>query len=333
VRWADPERLLLLWLLPVFLGLLVWAVRRRRRLESELGDPAKLRELTEHPGKRWKVFRGALLILAIGLAAAGLARPQSGFRLVTTASAGADVVFVLDVSHSMDARDVAPDRLTAARREIQTMLESLEGSAMGLVVFAGEGRLVSPLSTDREGLASLVETARASDVGRPGSDLGDALALAVRFIRRPGERARAIVLVSDGENLSGDPRPAAVEARRAGVRLFTLGVGGTQGAAIPVVDSTGAVLGERRDPAGEPVRTKLDESLLRELARRGGGRYERADGSGRAAIRVADAIRSRGETEVRGQSIRAYDERYPWFAAAAGLLLLVERAVPRRRRR
>ena len=170
-------------------------------------------------------------------------------------------------------------------------------------------------------------------MGRPGSDIGHALALAVRFIRRPGERARAIVLVSDGENLSGDPRPAAVEARRAGVRLFTLGVGGTQGAAIPVVDSTGAVLGERRDPAGEPVRTKLDESLLRELARRGGGRYERADGSGRAAIRVANAIRSRGETEVRGQSIRAYDERYPWFAAVAGVLLLVERAVPRRRRR
>jgi hypothetical protein len=81
------------------------------------------------------------------------------------------------------------------------------------------------------------------------------------------------------------------------------------------------------------VRTKLDEKLLRDLARSGGGRYERADGSGRAAVRVADAIRSRGNTEVRGRSIRAYDERYPWFAAAAGLLLLAERVVPRRRKR
>jgi Ca-activated chloride channel family protein len=201
------------------------------------------------------------------------------------------------------------------------------------VAFAGEGRLISPLSTDREGLASLVESTRPGDVGRPGSDIGDGLALAARFLKRPGDRPRAVVLVSDGENLSGDPRAGAAAVRRAGARLFVLGVGGTAGASIPIVDSTGAVLGEKRDPAGEPVRTRLDEGLLRDLARRGGGRYERADGSGRAAIRVADAIRSRGDTEVRGRSIRAYDERYPWFAAAAGLLLLAERAVPRRRRR
>jgi Ca-activated chloride channel family protein len=333
VRWAEPERLLLLWLLPVVLGLLIWAARRRARLEADLGEPSALRELTGDPGRGPRLFRGALLLLALAVAGVGLARPQSGFRLVTTTTSGADVVFVLDLSYSMGARDVAPDRLGAARREIRTMLDILEGSPMGLVVFAGEGKLISPLSTDREGLASLVESVRPEDAGRPGSDIEDGLALAARFIRRPGERPRAVVLVSDGENLTGDPRMGAQEVRRAGARLFVLGMGGTEGAAIPIVDSTGAVLGEKRDPAGEPVRTKLDETLLRDLARRGGGRYERADGSGRAAVRAADAIRSGGNTEVRGRSIRAYDERYPWFAAAAGLLLLAERVVPRRRKR
>lgn len=203
---------------------------------------------------------------------------------------------------------------------------------MGLVVFAGEGHLVSPLSTDKDGLASIVESITPGDAGTPGSNLGGGLSLAARFIRRPGDRPRAVVLVSDGENLAGDPAASAAEVRRTGARLFVLGIGGTEGAPIPIVDSTGAVLGEKRDPAGQPVRTKLDERVLRDLARRGEGRYERADGSGRAAIRVADAIRSRGNTEVRGRSIRAYDERYPWFAAAAGILLLVERVVPRRRR-
>ena len=203
---------------------------------------------------------------------------------------------------------------------------------MGLVVFAGEGHLVSPLSTDKDGLASIVESITPDDAGTPGSNIGGGLALAARFIRRPGDRPRAVVLVSDGENLAGDPATSAAEVRRTGARLFVLGIGGTEGASIPIVDSTGAVLGEKRDPAGQPVRTKLDEKVLRDLARRGEGRYERADGSGRAAIRVADAIRSRGNTEVRGRSIRAYDERYPWFAAAAGILLLVERVVPRRRR-
>ena len=332
MRWAEPERLLLLWILPLLLALLVWAARRRRKLEAELGDPAKLRERTMDSGRGPKLLRGALLLLAIAVAAVGLARPQSGFRLVNTTSAGADVVFVLDLSLSMAARDVAPDRLGAARREIQTMIDVLEGSPMGLVAFAGDARLISPLSTDKDGLVSLVETVRAEDVGRPGSDLGEGLALAARFIRRPGDRPRAVVLLSDGENLSGDPTGGATEVRRTGARLFVLGIGRTEGAAIPLVDSTGAILGEKRDPAGEPVRTKLDETLLRDVARRGGGRYERADGSGRAAVRAADAIRSRGDTEVRGRSIRAYDERYPWFAAVAGLLLLAERAVPRRRR-
>jgi len=332
VRWAEPERLLLLWILPLVLGILIWAARRRRKLESELGDAEVLRLLTGDPGRGARLLRGGLLVAALALAAIGLARPQSGFRLVTTTSAGADVVFVLDLSHSMEARDTPPDRLGIARREIQTMLETLEGSSMGLVVFAGEARLVSPLSTDREGLASMIESVRPDDAGRPGSDIAAGLALAARFIHRPGDRPRAVVLVSDGESLSGDPPAGAAEVRRAGARLFVLGVGGTAGAPIPLVDSTGAVLGERRDPAGQPVRTKLDETLLRELARRGEGRYEHADGSGRAGVRIADAIRSQGNTEVRGRSIRAYDERYPWFAAAAGILLLAERAVPRRRR-
>jgi Ca-activated chloride channel homolog len=333
VRWAEPERLLLLWALPILLGLMLWAARRRSRLEAEIGSPEALRDLTEDPGRGLRALRGALLLVALAAAAVGLARPQSGFRLVTSTSIGVDVVFVLDLSHSMEARDVAPDRLGVAKREIQTILEPLEGSPVGLVVFAGEGRLISPLSTDREGLASLVESALPEDAGPPGSDVGDGLALAARFIQRPGDRPRAVVLLSDGEALSGDARAGAAAVRRAGARLFVLGMGGTEGAAIPIVDSTGAVLGEKRDPAGSPVRTKLDEGLLRDLARRGGGRYERADGSGSAGTRIADAIRSRGDTEVRGRSIRAYDERYPWFAAAAGLLLLAERAVPRRRRR
>ena len=140
------------------------------------------------------------------------------------------------------------------------------------------------------------------------------------------------MLVSDGENLSGNPEASVGAVRQAGARLFAIGIGTPQGDLIPVVDSTGAVVGQRREPDGKPVVTRLNEQLLRGLAQRAGGRYERGDGSGAAALRLADAIRSGGGQEVRGRSIRAYDERFPWFAAAAGLLLLAERAVPRRRR-
>jgi len=332
MRWAEPERLALLWLAPALVLLAVWAIRARARLESTFGDPAALRRLTGEVGGMSRALRVALLVAAFTLAVAGVARPLAGFRLVNTATRGADVVVALDLSHSMEARDVRPDRLRAATREITTLLESLEGSSMGLVGFTGEAQVISPLSTDLDGLISMVETASPQDLASPGSDIGAGAELAVRLLRRPGDKPRAVVVVSDGENLSGDPNRGADEARRAGVRIFTIGVGTREGTLIPIVDSTGTVVGRRRGPDGNPVLTRLDEDLLRSLARRGGGRYEHGDGSGRSALRLADAIRSAGGEEVRGRSIRAYDERFPWFAAAAGLLLLAERAVPRRRR-
>lgn len=332
MRWAEPERLLLLWLLPILLAAVAVAWRRRARLEDSLGEAAALRRMTGEAGIGARALRAGLLVAAAALAIAGIARPLAGFRLVTTASRGAEVVVALDLSHSMEARDARPDRLRAAQREVQALLGALEGSSMGLVAFAGDARVISPLSTDVEGLGSMVETARASDVETPGSDLGAALELSGRLLRRPGDRPRAVVLVSDGENLAGDPGAGAEAVRRASARIFTIGLGTTQGAVIPLADSTGAVLGERRDSSGKPVRTRLDESLLGDLARRGGGRYEHGDGSGRAALRIADAVRSAGGEEVRGQSVRAYDERFPWFAAGAGLLLLAERSIPRRRK-
>ena len=332
MRWADPTRLYLLWLIPVFVALWAWARYRRNRLESELGEPGMLRKITGEAGRGALAARIALTVLGVAFAVAALGRPQAGFRFVTTASRGADVVIALDLSHSMEARDVRPDRLRAADREITTLLQALEGSPMGLVGFAGGARVISPLSTDREGLASMVEGASPGDIDAPGSDIGAAVSLAGTLLRRPGDRPRAVVLVTDGENLSGDPRSGMDAVRRSGAKLFVIGMGTSQGATIPIVDSTGTVKGERRGPDGQPVHTRLDDALLRDLARLGGGRYEHGDGSGRSALRLADAIRSGGGQEVRGQTIRTYDERFPWFAAAAGLLLLSARAVPRRRK-
>jgi Ca-activated chloride channel family protein len=332
MRWAEPDRLHLLWLLvPLLLSLIV-AARRRRRLEESLGDPAALRRLTGDPGPGSRRLRGTLLLFAAAAAVLALARPQAGFRLVTTTSRGADVVIALDLSRSMAARDTRPDRLRAAQREAAALTEALEGSAMGLTVFAGEARIVSPLTTDEEGLLSMIQTTRSGDVEKPGSDLASGLELSAKLLHRPGERPRAIVLLSDGEQLQGEASSAIRGIRDAGARLHTIGIGTLAGGPIPVVDSLGVIRGEKRGPDGFPIRTRLDESALRDLARRGGGRYEAGDGSGRAAIRIADAIRSGGGEEVRGRTIRAYEERFPWLAALAGLLLLAERAVPRRRK-
>lgn len=332
MRWANPEFLALFWLMPVLLGVCWMAERRRAAVERSLGDPALLRARSGAPGAALRWAQYALILAAAALAIAGMARPQAGFRLVTTTSRGVDLVVALDLSHSMEARDVPPDRLRAAKRELVSLFSALEGSAIGVVEFSGNARVLSPLTTDTRGLESVVETAVPEDMSAPGSNLAAAMRLAAILLRRPGERPRAVLLVSDGENLEGDPRAAVQAARGAGARLFTLGIGTPEGATIPIVDSTGAVVGKRRDPEGRVVQTKLDEGLLQDLARRGGGRCERGDGTGRAALHLADAIRSEGGVEARGQTVRAYDERYAWFAAAAGFVLVASRLVPRRRK-
>ena len=332
MRWSSPQLVHLLWGVLLLALLWLYAERARRRTERLLGEPAALRALSGDAGPRARAARTGMVLVALAVLCRGLMRPQAGFRLVTTTSQGVDAVIALDVSRSMDARDARPSRLAAAKREALAILNGLEGSRIGLVEFAGSARTVSPLSTDREGLASLVETATTRDVDRPGTDLENALALSARLLARPGERPRAVVLISDGENLEGNPDQALGELKRTGARLYTIGAGTTQGTTIPVVDSTGAVVAAKRDAQGNVVNTHLDEATLRKLAQAGSGRYEHGDGTGTAGLRLVDPLRSGGTYEARGRTIRAYDERFPWFAAAAGLLLLAERLVPRRRR-
>ncbi len=332
MRWSSPELVHVLWGILLLALLALVAERARRRTERSLGEPAALRKLSGEAGPRARAARTALALAALALAVVGLMRPQAGFRLVTTTSQGVDAVIALDLSRSMDARDVHPDRLAAAKREALALLGGLEGSQIGLVEFAGSARTVSPLSTDREGLASIIETATTRDLDRPGTDLGAALTLAARLLARPGDRPRAVVLLSDGENLEGNPRAALDLVKRAGAKLYTIGFGTPQGTTIPIVDTTGAVRGVKRDAEGNVVNTRLDEGALRKLAQAGGGRYEHGDGTGKAGSRLVDPIRSGGSYEARGRTIRAYDERYPWFAAAAGILLIAERLIPRRRR-
>ncbi|HMI30556.1 MAG TPA: VWA domain-containing protein [Candidatus Limnocylindrales bacterium] len=333
MRWSSPQLIHVLWAV-LAVALIAWAAaRERRRTERELGNPDMLRDLSGEATPRARIWRVVLSLLALTLVVLGLMRPQAGFRLVTTTTRGVDAVMVLDLSRSMDARDLRPDRLSAAKREAIALLEALEGSQIGLVTFAGSARIVSPLSTDREGLVSIVQTATTRDLDRPGTNLEEALALAGRLLTRPGDRPRAIVLLSDGENLEGDPRAALQRVKRAGARLYTIGLGTSEGTTIPVIDSTGAARGVKRDASGNVVVTRLDEKMLRSLAQAGNGRYERADGTGRAGLRLVDPMRSGGMYEAKGRTIRAYDERFPWFAAAAGILLILERLVPRRRTR
>ncbi|MEK7348991.1 MAG: VWA domain-containing protein [Candidatus Eisenbacteria bacterium] len=332
MRWAAPEYFTLFWIVSAALAFFLWAARARRRDEAALGDPGALRRRWGAPGPWNGRLRVFLFLAAAAAGIVALARPQAGLRLVSTTSSGPDVVVALDLSESMHARDAKPDRLGAARREIATLLRSMEGSAIGLVGFAGEARVLSPLTTDLEGLRDRIDAASPAEIDVPGSDIGGAVALAGQLLRRPGDRPRAIVLVTDGEQLGGDIARGLPVLRASGASLVVLGVGTPEGATIPLVDTTGAVVGVKRDARGQEVWTRFSDGALRGLARTAGGRYERADGSGRAGRLAAGYARGHERGDRGGRSLRAYDERFHWLAALAALFLTAEALVPRRRR-
>jgi Ca-activated chloride channel family protein len=332
VRWQSPEFLTLLWLLPAAALLVWWSARLRSRDERALGDPEALRRRWGAPASWTRAARRLLLLLALAAGVTALARPQAGLRLVSTTSVGPDVVIALDLSESMRARDVKPDRLGAARRETAALLRALEGSAVGLVGFAGRAQVLSPLTTDVDGLQDRLEAANPEEMEEPGSDLSAGIGLAARLLQRPGERPRAVVLVTDGEQLDGDPAATMSQLRASRARLVIVGVGTPGGASIPVVDSTGAIRNTKRDESGSEVWTKLEEAKMRALAKTAGGRYERADGSGVAGRRAAAATRGEERGDATGRSLQAYDERFHWLAALAAFLLAAEAFVPRRER-
>jgi Ca-activated chloride channel family protein len=330
MRWAAPELFALFWLIPAALATVWWRARRRAREEAALGDPAALRRRWSAPGNGSGRARALLLLLALAATIVGLARPQAGLRLVSTTSVGPDVVIVMDLSSSMRARDARPDRLGSGRREVAALLRDLEGSAIGLIGFAGEARVLSPLTTDLEGLRDRIDAATPEEIETPGSNVGAAVALAGRLLTRPGDRPRAVVLITDGEQLDGEPATGVAPLRASRARLSIHRVGTPEGAPIPHLDSTGAARETKRDGSGREVRSKLEEGALRSLADATGGRYERADGSGVAAGRAAAFARGDDRGASSGRSLQAFDERFHWLAALAVLLLAAEAFVPRR---
>jgi Ca-activated chloride channel family protein len=283
------------------------------------------------PGARVapRALRLALACGGLALLSIAAARPQ---RAVLSAARGpvrGDLVVVLDASRSMLARDVGPDRLTHARAAIAALLEALPGRRVAVVVFAGSAHLAVPLTPDRDAARLLLDAVHPDEMPLQGTDVGRALLSAERALAGGGAAAagaRAVLLVSDGEDHGPGAAGAAERLALAGVPLFTAGVGTAAGAAVPLPGG-----GPARDEQGRAVVSRLDEAGLAELAARGGGRYARLDAAGIAEL-VA-ALTRLERAAVRGGRVVAWDDRHGRFALAGVLLLAGGVALPESWRR
>ena len=320
MTWASGEVLFWLWGLPLLAMLLWLSLRARHRAMARLGALLSVRR-SIHTAKIHR-YRAVLLVLAVGLCVAALAQPRWGYRWQEQRSEGVSMVVILDVSRSMDAEDVSPSRMERARREVRDLAGMMAGDRVALVLAAGGAHPQMFLTLDYDTFEHMARQASTTTLRAQGSDLGAAIDKGVELLAG-SEGDRAILLISDGEDQLGEAEAAATRAAEADIRLFSLGVGTTEGAPIPLAGG-----GFQKD-GGEVVITRLDEDTLRDIAEAGAGAYVRSV-AGASDIRAIYLDEIRGKMSGAEQGVRRekiWTERYQWFLAAALFLLLIGHAL------
>lgn len=317
---------LLAWALGAALAcalLEAWAQARRRRLLLVFAEAGILGRLFAQEALGVRRVKNLLEASALVLLLLALAGPQWGVELVETRSSGSQAVIAVDTSLSMLAEDIKPNRMERAKAALSTLIDGLKGGRTGLVAFAGEAHVQCPLTSDSEATKSLLRRIQVGMIPQPGTDLTKAIRLGSAMLRRhPGRKA--LVLLTDGEDLAGNPQEAAVEAAQLGIHLYLIGTGTPEGEPIPLRDSSGALTGYKKDQAGQTVITRLDEASLASLAAAGGGAFFRATPSENEVAEILRRIEGLEKGESSTGSATRFRNHYRLPLALAFLLLLVE---------
>ena len=334
-RFNDPAWTWALLLVPVMAGLL-WASARRRRLAlSDFADTELARKLTESVhvvARRWK---SGLQLAAVALLAVALARPQFGSRVETVRSRGQDIVVAVDLSRSMLAQDVVPSRLDRARLSILRLMERLDGDRIGLVAFAADAFVQSPLTVDYSAAGMFLGAMHPDLMPVQGTDLGAALRVSLDALEEGGRDARVLILVTDAEDHEAAYSQELARMREMGVALWVVAIGSSEGEPIPVFDEAGAQQGFLRDDEGAVVTTRVGDETLSALARDAGAGIVRVGPGGTGGSTLDDYMEeiARGEgEEIDAMQVTRFEEQYQIFLGFALLLLLVDVFLPERRR-
>lgn len=323
MKWGAEGLLWLLWLLPLIAGGYAWSGLAARRRLGRFADSKLWGGIVRDAPGGWRAAaRPAAFLLGVALLAVALARPQTGAHPVEVKRAGVDVMVALDTSYSMAAEDIAPNRLTMAKKEIERLSRALEGNRLGLVAFAGDSSVECPLTMDADTFRLFLGsvTYNASAIG--GTDIAGALRKASAALQNSEATSRIVVLITDGEDHEGDPLAAAKAVAAGGAKLYAVGIGGAQAVPIPLRGPRGELLGYKKDRAGNNVFTRLNDTVLREMASAGGGSYT-ASGGGLDISPVIDAIGKEEKGEIKDTRFTIYEERFQVpLALALGFFMI-----------
>lgn len=330
------HRAYLLWLLVAALpalGLFFWwSARARQRLIAQFVHARLLAHLTVGASRKRQILRAALLTASIGLLIVTLAQPRWGFTFEEARQKGLDIIVAVDTSRSMMAADIAPNRLARAKLAAMDLKKLARTDRVGLIAFAGTAFLQCPLSYDDEAFRQNIDTLDVNIIPQGGSALGEAIETARRAFEEKVGNFNVLVIFSDGEDNEGSAVQAAKAAAQDGMRIFTVGVGTPNGELLPVTDNKGRS-DYVRDDAGNVVKSRLNEQLLRDIAGAAGGFFMLLAGATTIDMLYERGLAPLPQSEQSAGKIKRFHERYQWFLGLAIILLLTEMFLPERQKK
>lgn len=320
-RFENPQYLYLLVIVPLLAALYYYSHYRRRRRLSRYGDLALLHDLMIDVSAWRPQVKVWLMLLALAAFIIAAARPQFGTKIDTTERSGIEAIIAMDVSNSMLASDVRPTRLDKAKMLVSNMVDNMKDDKVGMIVYAGQAFVQLPITNDYVSAKMFLDGISPSMITVQGTDIATAIDLGMRSFTQKKDVSRAIFLITDGEDNEGGAVEAAREAAKRGIRIYVLGVGSPDGAHVPMPGTAGQYF---IDDQGNPIVSRLNEEMCRQIAHAGNGAYIYVDNSSSAQRELSKYVDKLAKAKLESQVYSEFDEQYQGFILLGLLFLLID---------
>lgn len=325
-KFENPIFLYAFAIIPICIAIYIWYVYRAKKNLKKLGDFNLIKQLAPDVSKAKKISKFILFLIGISFLILGICNLQTGSKIKDVKREGADIMVCLDVSNSMLAQDLTPNRLERSKIAIENMVNKLQGDRLGIIVFAGEAYVQLPITTDYSTAKLFLDGINTKIVPTQGTNIADAINKAVESFGKDEGKNKAIVIITDGENneeAKESAVDAAEEAAKKNIVIHTIGVGSESGVPIPnIID--GVVSGYKKDNAGNTVITKLDSKILQDIAAATDGIYVQASSSDIGLDAILNKIAELDKKQLESKMFTDYEDQFQWFLGAALLFLILE---------
>lgn len=329
-RFAHPEYLYALVALPVILILFLLMVGWKKRARRRLGEQSLIDQLAERYSRSKLVLKLIFSLTALALIIIACANPQIGTRLEEVKREGVDIIIALDVSNSMKAEDIKPNRLERSKQAISRLLDGLDNDRIGMIVFAGEAYVQLPITSDYAAAKLFLQSIETEIIPTQGTCIGCAIDLAEKSFVGNDNKHKALIIITDGENHEEDAVESAKKASELGIVIHTIGMGSVDGAPIPIYRN-GAQVDFQKDHDGKTVITKLDPLTLERIAAEGKGIFIQASNNDDGLTSIFSQINKMEKKSFGTKQFTGFEDRFQYFLAAGLLLLMIEFSITDRK--